>query len=327
MAMDRAEKIGLASAAGGHALLFVALSLSLIQPAQTPPSPPPVSVSLIGETSLKSTAPAPSAEPAPSEASELGMPQDSAPPKPAMAEPTERMAPPAPPIAKPLAKPVERKIEPPQAEPVKRSPAKAEPVKAAPKPVAKNATSPPKAPPSKATPMPKTAASSKAASAASATKAAATKPAAKSGTGAAGTTAQPAKGGRLGKDFLKGIADEGQGKVPAAPAAAIGADVQRSLSQQISRELKPHWRVPPGVDSDKLVTILAWDMDGNGKLMGRPRVVGQSGINASNRPQAAIHAENAITAVIRAAPFDLPADYYSVWKSVEKFEFNRKLAQ
>lgn len=320
MAMDRAEKIGLASAAAGHVLLFVALSLSLIRPAQTPPPPPPVSVSLIGETALKSTAPAPAAEPAPSVASELGAPQDAAPPKPVEAPPTEKIAPPAPPVARPLPKPVERNIAPPKVEPVKRAAAKAEPVKAPPKPAVKKVTAAPAS-------TPKASASSKSASAASSSKATATKSATKSGTGTAGATAQPAKGGRLGKDFLKGIADEGQGKVPAAPAAAIGAEVQRSLSQQISRELKPHWRVPPGVDSDKLVTILAWDMDGNGRLIGRPRIVSQSGINASNRPQAALHAENAITAVIRAAPFDLPADYYSVWKNVEKFEFNRKLAQ
>jgi hypothetical protein len=55
--------------------------------------------------------------------------------------------------------------------------------------------------------------------------------------------------------------------------------------------------------------------------------VGQQGITDANRPQAQRHAEQAIRAVELAAPFDLPAKYYSAWKRVASFRFDRRLSQ
>jgi hypothetical protein len=49
--------------------------------------------------------------------------------------------------------------------------------------------------------------------------------------------------------------------------------------------------VPQGVDTDQLVTILAWDLNPDGAGRAAP-VVQQSGITDSNRPQAQRHAEN-----------------------------------
>jgi hypothetical protein len=51
----------------------------------------------------------------------------------------------------------------------------------------------------------------------------------------------------------------------------------------------------------------------------------QEGITASNRPQAQLHAERAIRAVQLAAPFDLPEEYYDVWKSPRNVKFDRNL--
>ncbi|MFC3175285.1 hypothetical protein ACFOD9_13570 [Novosphingobium bradum] len=142
--------------------------------------------------------------------------------------------------------------------------------------------------------------------------------------------AAPAGGGsRLGADFLKGVAG---GTTPGAaakapPAQALGAGVKAALSGAITRQLKPNWVAPQGVDIDQLVTVLAWDMNPDGTLAGSPRVVGQSGITDANRAQAQRHAEQAIRAVRLAAPFQLPADLYPAWRHVASFRFDRKLSQ
>ena len=139
---------------------------------------------------------------------------------------------------------------------------------------------------------------------------------------------QPAGGSRVGNDFLKGIAGgKASGKATQQGAAVIGPEVKSALSGAIAHQLKPRWMAPEGVDADKLVTILSWDLNADGTLAGPPHMVRQEGITDSNRPQAARHAEQAIRAVELAAPFKLPAEYYGVWKHVRSFEFNRTLSQ
>ncbi|WP_114521701.1 energy transducer TonB [Altererythrobacter sp. ZODW24] len=132
-------------------------------------------------------------------------------------------------------------------------------------------------------------------------------------------------GSRIGADFLPGAGASTTSNETRAPAATFGAREQAQLSQAINRELKPHWRAPTGVDADRLVTVLTWEMNADGSLKGTPRVVRQSGITNSNRPQAKIHAEQAIRAVQLAAPFNLPDQFYSKWKRIRDWRFDRKL--
>lgn len=130
-------------------------------------------------------------------------------------------------------------------------------------------------------------------------------------------------GSRIGADFLKGAgSSEGD---RGTPAATFGAAEQAALSQAINRQLKPHWSAPQGVDAEKLVTVLSWELNPDGSLKGRPQVVSQTGITASNRPQAALHAERAIRAVQLAAPFDLPEEFYDKWKRIRTWRFDRRL--
>lgn len=137
---------------------------------------------------------------------------------------------------------------------------------------------------------------------------------------------EPAGASRIGNDFLKGVpGGESTGPSPNQTATAIGPAIQASLAGEISRQLKPHWAVPQGADADKLVTVLSWSLNPDGSLAGRPRVVRQEGITDANRPQAPLHAEQAIRAVQLAAPFRLPAEYYNAWKRVAAFRFDRRL--
>ena len=139
---------------------------------------------------------------------------------------------------------------------------------------------------------------------------------------------QPAGGSRIGNDFLKGVAGgKASGKAQQQGAAVIGPEVKSALSGAIARQLKPHWVAPQGVDADRLVTVLSWDLNRDGTLAGTPHLVRQEGITDSNRPQAARHAEQAIRAVELGVPFKLPPEYYDMWKHVRSFEFNRTLSQ
>ncbi len=133
-----------------------------------------------------------------------------------------------------------------------------------------------------------------------------------------------AGGSRLGADFLNGSgASERTNR--ATPAATFGAAEAASLIQAISRKIKPHWNAPQGVEAEQLVTVLSFELNPDGSLKGTPRVVSQSGVTDSNRPQMQLHAERAIRAVQLAAPFDLPDEFYERWRRISSLRFDRRL--
>jgi len=138
---------------------------------------------------------------------------------------------------------------------------------------------------------------------------------------------KPAQPGasKIGADFLPGSGASTADAETRMPASQIGASAKASLAQAIARQLKPHWNAPQGVGAEHLVTILAFELNPDGSLARRPRVVSQSGVSDSNRRQKGLHAERAIRAVQLAAPFDLPPEYYEAWKRVSAFRFDRKL--
>lgn len=313
--LSKQEGAGLAIAALAHAGLLGFLMLS--PPGKTVKPPPQrMEVTFSEEIADQSTSPDPMAEAAPDVAPELGEPAPEPvaqpqplpePPKPAPAPPQPKPVPVPPkpaPRPQPQPKPVPPKPAPPKPAPPRPVPSKPAPARATP---AKPAPAKPAAKPAPAATTPK------------------------SGSGDTSPRRRPdapTGGSRIGSDFLKGIPGSTKpGAAKAAPAATIGPEVRSSLAGAISRQIKPHWAAPQGVDADKLVTILAWDLNPDGSLAGRPRVVDQQGITPANEAQAKRHAEQAIRAVQLAAPFDLPDTYYSGWKRVTAFRFDRKLSQ
>ena len=103
MAMDRAEKLGLGAAVGGHVVLLGAMALGLFMSKEPVKTPEAISVSLVGEIAEVSTAPD-------------AIQEESAPPAPAEAEPAE--PPPAPMMQ--ISKPVEKQQVKPVPTPLKR---------------------------------------------------------------------------------------------------------------------------------------------------------------------------------------------------------------
>jgi len=137
--------------------------------------------------------------------------------------------------------------------------------------------------------------------------------------------AKPAGGSRIGADFLPGAGNSANTSETHMPASEIGASAKASLAQAIARQLRPHWSAPQGADADQLVTVLAFNLNPDGSLAGRPRVVSQTGVTDPNAPQKDLHAERAIRAVQLAAPFDLPPEYFEAWKRISSFRFDRNL--
>ncbi|MFN2098777.1 energy transducer TonB [Altererythrobacter sp. MF3-039] len=111
------------------------------------------------------------------------------------------------------------------------------------------------------------------------------------------------------------------------PASQIGASAKASLVQALARQIKPHWQPPSGPDVDQITTFLRFRLNEDGTLAGKPTIVRQTGVTATNRAQSGRHGEQAIRAVQLAAPFDLPDEYYEAWKLVGPFGFDWKLAQ
>ena len=111
--MERAEATGLGVAVVGHAALLAVLTLGLFAAAGPPPVTDTFDVSFVDEVALASASPMPqAAPPAPSEAPELGAPEEAAPlPSPLAPAPTPAPAP------SPRATQPQRQAVPPLADP------------------------------------------------------------------------------------------------------------------------------------------------------------------------------------------------------------------
>jgi outer membrane biosynthesis protein TonB len=317
-ALRKSEMAGLAVALVGHVALVWVLAMQHTH-VVTPPQRMTVTIS--DNVGLQSTSPS-QEQAAPDQAPQLGE-----------AQPEQQSAPVAPEPVKPVPVPVPRpqpKPEPvkpqPRPEPPKPRPEPKPEPKPQPKPVEHKPAPPAHKEPAKPAPH-KPAKETPQDDPVGRAIAAREGKAATKGAKEAKPSAKPAGGSRLGADFLKGLTPQGNGKAQTAPGQVAGPAVRAALGSAISRALKPHWRVPQGVDVDELVTVLSFDLNRDGTLAGPVKIVSQTGITDSNRAQAHIHSENAIRAVKLAAPFALPPEYYDAWKHVTAFRFDRNLAQ
>ena len=315
LGLHKDERLGLAAAVVLHAAVLGALFLDPHSDQQVEP-PQRIEVTISDDYALTSTSPDPNSQAAASVAPTIGEAAPAAAPMP------DTRPSPLPPEPEPEPEP-----DRPAPQPKKTPPRPAETRKPAPKkepkkePVREKAESrkpePKKAPPKEKTDDRKKSAIDdivKKKSEGSSSKES-SKPAEKTG------------GSRIGADFLEGVTGAKSTEGKGTPAATIGPQVRSALSAAITRQLKPHWQAPQGPEAEELVTYLAFRLNKDGSLDGRPTVVRQSGITDVNRNQASRHAEQAIKAVQLAAPFNLPAEYYDAWKRVSSFKFDKRLSQ
>ena len=131
-------------------------------------------------------------------------------------------------------------------------------------------------------------------------------------------TRAAARGGasRIGSDFLPGAGDSASSNETRVPASQIGASAKASLLSRIVGEVRPKFDPPSGVEVEKLVSVVRFRLNADGSLNGRPSMIRQTGVTDANRAQAGRHGEQAVRAVVLAAPFDLPSEYHEAFKTV-----------
>lgn len=118
----------------------------------------------------------------------------------------------------------------------------------------------------------------------------------------------------------RGTAEKGSG----TPSAKTAAQLEASFIQALFVRIKKYWRAPTGVDAELLRSNLVVTLNRDGTL-GSVTVVSQSGENENNSNLKALHAERAVNAVRRAAPFELPPEHYAIWQSLGPITFDKRL--
>jgi outer membrane biosynthesis protein TonB len=99
--------------------------------------------------------------------------------------------------------------------------------------------------------------------------------------------------------------------------ATIDPRAAATLAQAIKSQVAPCWNPPiGGADVRKMTVLIRADFGRDGRLIGVPSVVSQTGVSAGNGDYARAFAETARRAVLRCTPLKLPADMYDLWKSV-----------
>lgn len=103
-----------------------------------------------------------------------------------------------------------------------------------------------------------------------------------------------------------------------ASAATIDPRAAATLAQAIRAQVAPCWNPPiGGADVRRMTVVIAAEYAPDGRVIGTPRVLSQTGVSADNGDYARAFAETARRAVLRCSPLKLPADLYPQWKSVE----------
>ena len=105
----------------------------------------------------------------------------------------------------------------------------------------------------------------------------------------------------------------------AAPnTARVDPRAAATLGQAIKAQVAPCWNPPiGGADVKKMTVIIRAEYGRDGRVIGTPSVVSQTGATAGNSDYARAFAETARRAMLRCSPLTLPANLYELWKTVE----------
>lgn len=100
--------------------------------------------------------------------------------------------------------------------------------------------------------------------------------------------------------------------------ARIDPRAAATLAQAIRAQVAPCWNPPiGGSDVRKMTVLIRADFGRDGRVIGNPIVVGQTGATSGNGDYARAFAETARRAVLRCSPLKLPANLYDLWKQAE----------
>lgn len=117
---------------------------------------------------------------------------------------------------------------------------------------------------------------------------------------------------RAPDDFAKSI------ELSVPKSAKLDGRATASLAAAIRAQIAPCWNPPiGGSDVRKMTVVLAIQLTRDGRVVGQPSLVSQTGASAGNAGYAKAFADTAVRAVLRCAPLKLPADMYDAWKAFE----------
>ena len=281
------EHQSLAVALAAHLVLLAVLSLGLrsITPPPLADDPIPVELVTAADVSNALTPPEPSIKAAPQETAEVAPPE----PTPPTPEPTAVPVPVPEPDPLPVPKPK-------KAEPVEKpKPEKVKPERVKPDKLVEKPT-PPK--PEKVKPAPKLLDA-----AALSTLLDKSIPKAK---------VKPLDTLALAKSIEKSLP-----KAAVATTARADPRAAAAIAAAIRAQVYPCWSPPFGGGAGKVTALLRLEINRDGSISGRPAIVSQTGVTASNGDYARAFAETARRAVLRCSPLKLPPDSYDQWKAVE----------
>lgn len=141
--------------------------------------------------------------------------------------------------------------------------------------------------------------------------------------------AQQNRGARLADLNLDGLGRDAPANRPRqAPGAVMNAQAAANIAQAITRQVQPcaDRQVYPGPGAERIVTSLALNLNPDGSMRGRPRVVNQRGVDDENRRYAQRVADLAINAFVSCSPLrGLPRDLYDVPRGWSNFTMNYRL--
>lgn len=105
----------------------------------------------------------------------------------------------------------------------------------------------------------------------------------------------------------------------AAPkTAAIDPRAAATIAQAIRAQVAPCWNPPiGGADVRRMTVLIRADFTRDGRLIGVPSIVSQTGVTAGNADYSRAFAETARRALLRCSPLKLPVKQYDLWKSAE----------
>jgi len=286
--VDRGRAVEFGVSAAIHVALFAALSLVLLAPRKPPPPPAPMDVTIADDVGLVATAPQSETPPAPSQAPELGKPEDAAPPA-----------------------PVPEAVEPaPKPKPAPPAPAPKPAEIARPQPARKPAPSQPAKP--KARPAPS------GALAGIVGRGNGTTP------GAPGRTA---RGTSLG-NVLKGLGNTPSTARSTTPQAAMTGAAMMDIRGKIAQQVQPcaNRQINPGPGANQIRVSLKLRINRDGSLAGRPQIVGHDGVDDGNRRYIDQVDDRAVSTFMGCQPLrGLPPELYDVPNGWSNFTMRYKL--
>jgi hypothetical protein len=93
----------------------------------------------------------------------------------------------------------------------------------------------------------------------------------------------------------------------------ISAVQRQQLENSVQDQIRRCWRLDPGAErAEDLIVEVTVNLAPDGRVIGQPRVADSARMNRDAYFRSA--AENAVRAILRCSPFELPVAQYSEWK-------------